>query len=92
MNDLIIIGAGPAGMLAAYAAASRGIDTLLLEKNEKIGKSCLLQERDAAISPIPVMRRLFFNLLSVTLSFFTALFTAIQTGMSSLFLKVWDWL
>ena len=45
MNDLIIIGAGPAGMLAAYAAASRGIDTLLLEKNEKIGKSCLLQER-----------------------------------------------
>ena len=42
MNDLIIIGAGPAGMLAAYAAASRGIDTLLVEKNEKIGKKLFL--------------------------------------------------
>ena len=42
MNDLIIIGAGPAGMLAAYAAASRGIDTLLLEKNEKIGKKLFI--------------------------------------------------
>lgn len=92
MAKIIIIGGGAAGMAAAVFLGEQNHQVHLFEKNEKLGKSCLLQERDAAISPIPVMRRLFFNLLSVTLSFFTALFTAIQTGMSSLFLKVWDWL
>ncbi|MEG2574536.1 MAG: NAD(P)/FAD-dependent oxidoreductase [Christensenella sp.] len=42
MNDLIVIGAGPAGMMAAYAANSRGIQTTLLEKNEKIGKKLFI--------------------------------------------------
>ena len=36
--DVIVIGAGPAGMMAAYAAAGQGADVLLLEKNEKTGK------------------------------------------------------
>ena len=36
--DVVVIGAGPAGMMAAYAAARQGADVLLLEKNEKTGK------------------------------------------------------
>ena len=36
--DVVVIGAGPAGMMAAYAAAGQGADVLLLEKNEKTGK------------------------------------------------------
>lgn len=36
--DVIVIGAGPAGMMAAYAAAGQGAEVLLLEKNEKTGK------------------------------------------------------
>ena len=36
--DVIVIGAGPAGMMAAYAAAGQGADVLLLEKNEKTGR------------------------------------------------------
>lgn len=36
--DVIIIGAGAAGMMAACAAASKGAKVLLLEKNEKTGK------------------------------------------------------
>ena len=36
--DVIIIGAGPAGMMAAYSAAEQGAEVLLLEKNEKTGK------------------------------------------------------
>ena len=36
--DVIVIGAGPAGMMAAYSAAEQGADVLLLEKNEKNGK------------------------------------------------------
>ncbi len=42
MNNLIIVGAGPAGLLAAYAAASRGIPVTLLDKNEKIGKKLFI--------------------------------------------------
>lgn len=36
--ELIIIGAGAAGMLAAVAAAQKGISVLLLEKMEKAGR------------------------------------------------------
>ena len=36
--DLIIIGAGASGSMAAIQAARRGASVLLLEKNEKIGK------------------------------------------------------
>ena len=36
--DIIVIGGGAAGMVAAYAAASKGAEVLLLEKNEKLGK------------------------------------------------------
>lgn len=36
--DIIIIGGGPAGMMAAYAAQTQNKRVLLLEKNEKLGK------------------------------------------------------
>ena len=35
--DLIIIGAGPAGLMAALSAVKRGISVLLLEKDDKVG-------------------------------------------------------
>ncbi|MEG2203298.1 MAG: aminoacetone oxidase family FAD-binding enzyme, partial [Christensenellaceae bacterium] len=38
MKNNIVIGGGPAGILAAYAAGMRGISTTILEKNEKLGK------------------------------------------------------
>lgn len=40
--DIIIIGAGPAGMSAAYAAAKENLRILLLEKADKIGKKILV--------------------------------------------------
>lgn len=36
--DTIIIGAGPAGMMAAVASCSYGFSTLLIEKNKRLGK------------------------------------------------------
>jgi len=36
--DVIVIGGGASGMMAAQAAAEAGADVLLLEKNEKLGK------------------------------------------------------
>jgi predicted Rossmann fold flavoprotein len=40
--DLIVVGAGAAGMLAAFRAASLGLRTLLLEKNTKAGVKILI--------------------------------------------------
>ena len=39
--DLIVVGGGPAGMMAAGRAAECGKRVLLLEKNEKLGKKLL---------------------------------------------------
>src|SRR6266404_6255686 len=36
--DVVVIGGGPAGMMAALRAASRGKSVALLEKNAKLGK------------------------------------------------------
>lgn len=36
--DVIVIGGGAAGMMAAICAAENGADTLLIEKNERLGK------------------------------------------------------
>ena len=38
MHDVIVIGGGPAGMMAAIAAAENGARVCLLEPNERLGK------------------------------------------------------
>ena len=38
MKKVVVIGGGPAGLMAAYAAAKNGHDVTLIEKNEKLGK------------------------------------------------------
>ena len=40
MADCIIIGGGPAGMMAGYAAALQGHRAVILEKNKTLGKNC----------------------------------------------------
>ena len=40
--DVVVIGGGPAGILAAGAAGARGRKTLLIEKNEKLGKKLFI--------------------------------------------------
>ena len=40
--DGIIIGGGPAGMLASIIASQRGERVLLLERNERLGKKLLI--------------------------------------------------
>lgn len=40
--EVVVIGAGAAGMMAAARAASRGLRTLLLEKNRKLGVKILI--------------------------------------------------
>ena len=40
--DVVVVGGGPAGMMASGRAAARGRAVLLLEKNEKLGKKLLI--------------------------------------------------
>jgi predicted Rossmann fold flavoprotein len=40
--DLIVIGGGPSGMIAAGRAAERGANVLLLEKNDRLGVKLLI--------------------------------------------------
>ena len=40
--DLIVIGGGPGGMIAAGRAAERGKKVILLEKNDRLGKKLLM--------------------------------------------------
>lgn len=42
MKKVVIIGAGPAGMTAAYSASQRGLDVILVEKNERVGRKLLI--------------------------------------------------
>lgn len=41
-REIIVIGGGPAGMMAAGTAASRGNEVMLIEKNEKLGKKIFI--------------------------------------------------
>lgn len=42
MKKVIVVGGGPAGMMAALAAAENGHSVVLLEKNEKLGKKLFI--------------------------------------------------
>ncbi|TSC94929.1 MAG: YhiN family flavoprotein [Parcubacteria group bacterium Athens1014_10] len=40
--DVAVVGGGPAGMMAAIAAAEKGLKTVLIEKNKELGKKLLI--------------------------------------------------
>ena len=42
MNKIIVIGGGPAGMLAAVSASGDNTKVILLEKNDKLGKKLFI--------------------------------------------------
>ncbi len=42
MKTVVVIGAGPAGTMAAIQAATKGFQVILIEKNEKIGKKLFI--------------------------------------------------
>ena len=40
-HDLLVIGAGPGGYVAAIRGAQSGLDTACIEKNPRLGGTCL---------------------------------------------------
>ena len=55
MRKIIIIGGGAAGMFAAISAADEHTEVHIYEHMRSLERSCLSQERDAAILPMAVM-------------------------------------
>lgn len=74
-NKIVVIGGGPAGMMAAITAAEQGADVLLLERNEKLGRklnitgkgrcnvtnNCTAEE---ALAQVPCNSRFLFSAFS----------------------------
>ncbi len=42
MNDILVVGGGAAGIMAAYAAATRGENVTLADKNDRLGKKLFI--------------------------------------------------
>ena len=66
MNKIIVIGGGPAGMLAAVSASGKGSKVLLLEKNEKLGKKLYITGKGRcnvtnSASPDVIMKNIVSN-------------------------------
>jgi len=65
MSKVIVIGGGPAGMMAALAAAQIGHEVLLLEKNEKLGKKLYITGKGRCnITNSGEMEDLFANVMT----------------------------
>lgn len=65
MSRVIVIGGGPAGMVAAIAAAGKHHQVILLEKNEKLGKKLFITGKGRCnITNAGDMDNLFDNVMS----------------------------
>lgn len=65
MSDVIVIGGGPAGMMAAYAAATCGHRVTIFEKNEKLGKKLYITGKGRCnVTNSSDMDTLFANVMS----------------------------
>ena len=75
MSDILVIGGGAAGMMAAIFAARAGGNVTLLEKNEKLGKKVYITgkgrcnltndcDRDGFLAQVPHNPRFLYSALS----------------------------
>jgi len=64
--DVVIIGGGPAGMMAGIVSARRGLSVLILEKNATLGKKLLITGggRCNLTNNQPVVREMLKNYLT----------------------------
>ena len=73
--DVIVIGGGPAGMIAAGTAAEQGRKTLLIEKNAKLGKKLFITGKGRCNLTNAAEREEFFDNITRNPKFFLASFS-----------------
>ena len=84
-TKVIVIGGGPAGMMAAGVAAKNGVDVLLFEKNEKTGRKLLITgkgrcnitnfcDNDEFISNVPTNPRFMYSAINAFSTYDTVAF------------------
>jgi len=78
--DVVVIGGGPAGMMAAVTASARGRHVLLLEKNASLGKKLLITGggRCNVTNNKPIVREMLKNYQSASKFLFS---TFVQHGV-----------
>lgn len=76
MSKVIVIGGGPAGMMAAYAASCQGHAVTALEQNEKLGKKLFITGKGRCnITNAGDMDNLFANVMSNRKFLYSAFYT-----------------
>jgi predicted Rossmann fold flavoprotein len=76
MKRVCVIGGGPAGIMAAYAAATAGKSTDLYERNEKLGKKLYLTGKGRCnITNAAPIEDFFDNVVSNGVFLYSALYT-----------------
>lgn len=75
MSKIIVVGAGPAGAMAAITAARAGQDVVLLEKNEKIGKKLFITGKGRCnVTNACEVEELFSNVLEHSKFLYSAIY------------------
>lgn len=93
--DVLVVGAGPAGMMAAGCAAKRGLTTVLLEKNSRPGRKLMITGKgrcnltnncdlQTLITSVPTNGRFLYSAFSRltpqdTMAFFNELGVSVKT-------------
>lgn len=86
MNKVVVIGGGAAGCMAAIAAAERGCRTILLEKNEKLGKKLYITGKGRCnVTNACDTENLFQNVVSNPKFLYSAFYTMDNTETMQFF-------
>ena len=87
--NVVVVGGGAAGMMAAIWAARQGADVILFEKNEKLGKKIYITGKAGVILPMPAISRICSPIWFPMETFYIALFMDLPMIWSWIFLRSW---
>lgn len=84
--DVIVVGAGASGMMAAYAAANNGKKVVIFEKNEKPGKKIFITGKGRCnITNASELENVFENIVSNRKFMYSAIYTMTNDDVIQLF-------
>lgn len=88
MSKVIVVGAGPAGMMAAIAAADDGHEVIIFEKNEKVGKKLFITGKGRCnVTNASDIEELFNNIVTNNKFMYSSLYTFTNDNVMEWFEK-----